>query len=268
VSRSWLDQKFGVTTLRLGQDAVWLMQKQGGDADPQLREPVVPEERQDRPAWQAQLSALNRLLQRLGTSVRPTSLKIIVSNAFVRYVIAPWNDQQLSDAEQIELVRVLFQDRYGDRDTKWHIVIEPQRFEMPALAAAIENALQNALQDACTTAGLRLVALAPALIENLHLQRRPLKKASNGWFVDASDGRLAVIACSGGRWTNVSNEPCPDASGNMVGNLVPMLRRDAILTPGLLGGTVFVANTRAALEGISPHWPVVRLNGLDVSPCA
>jgi hypothetical protein len=267
VSPSWLERKFGVTTLRLGQDAAWIVPRRGHERDAKLSEVILPEAPQEGPAWQPQVKALQRLLQRQKPAL-PRRLRIVVSNAFVRYVLAPWTDEQLSDAEQVELVRALFQDRYGDRDGSWHIAVEPQRFKAPALATAIDAEFLAVLQDTCTKVGLHLVSVVPGLIENLYLQRRPVSKAASGWFVDASDNRLATIAYCDGHWANVSNERCAEASSGVGGTLLPMLRRDAILAPDLLNGTVFIANTRAALEGVSPSWPVVRFNGLDMLLCA
>ena len=263
MSPSWLKRKFGITTLRLGQDAVWIVPRRGHERDAKMSEFVLPEGRQDGPAWQAQVKALQRLLQRQEKSALPQKLRVVVSNAFVRYVLAPWTDEQLSDTEQLELVRALFQDRYGDLDGQWHIVIEPRRYKAPALAVAIDAGLLAALQDTCAKAGLRLDSVVPALIENLYQQRRPLNKAASGWFVDASDSRLATLSFCNSHWANVSNERCAETVSGVAGALLPMLRRDAILTPALLGGTVFVANTRA-VEGVAPSWPVIRCSGLDM----
>lgn len=266
MSRSWLEKKFG----RIGgMSTVWLgceMVIVSGNGHRES-EAVLAVESSDNPVWAASVQALQRLLGRQSMQSFPKRLKIVVSNEFVRYVLAPWTEGKLNESERVELVRALLTDRYGERDSHWHVVIEPQRFQTPALAAAIDAGLVEALQDLCRQMNLRLVSMKPALIENLNTQRRRLAKAKQGWYVDAGDGRLAILAFAGTGLTSVANERAGGQTA-VADMLLPMLRRDAIRKPDLLDGTVFITNGRGAMESISECWPVVRLNGMGQETCA
>jgi hypothetical protein len=188
-------------------------------------------------------------------------IRLVVANEFVRYALVPWKPQRLNEAEREQLARALLQERYGERETRWHLALEPQRFEKPALAAAIDADLMGALQVLAGSSGCRLISMVPALVQEINRHRRLFGKVKGGWLVDASDGRLASIAFVGDSWAQVSNERHAAFAAALRELLVPLLRRDALRMPDLLGGTVFLAHGNGnQIPGVIDQvWPVVRL---------
>ena len=269
MSRSWLKDYFGTTRVWLGRDTVCIVGKvsaRGKESDDAGTETVLAEEGAGEPVWYASLQALHRLLERQSTSDMPRRLKVILSNEFVRYVLAPWTNEKLSESERRELVRSLLIDRYGERESHWQVIVEPQRFETPSLAAAIDIDLTDAVQSLCAKRKLRLVSLMPALAENLNRQRSVMAQKKAGWFVDAGDGRLAVLAFNAKGWASISNERTDKKP--IAETLLPVLRRDSIRAPELLQGSVFIPAACGEMESITQSWPVIRMNDKGLPTCA
>lgn len=266
MSRSWLEGRFGVATLRLGRNDVRIEPRRGAGPDVALIEAVDAAAGRGQPPWQASLEALDRLLAAASGKSLPTRIRLVVSNEFVRYALAPWTPERLTEKEREQLVRALLADRYGERENTWHLAIEPQRFGEPALAAAVDADLVAAAQGLATRNGYRLQSMVPALIDKLNTHRRRLGKIKGGWLVDASDGRLASLAFLGGAWAQVTNERHAGASTALKETLLPLLRRDSLRRPGLLGGTVYLAHGGNVPGLIDQTWPVIRLG--EPQPCA
>jgi hypothetical protein len=262
VSRSWLEGRFGAATLRFGRDEVRVQAARGRRVDPALIEMAKPETTASGAAWQGSLEAFVRLLAR--AQQLPRQIRLVVSNEFVHYALAPWTSEPLSDDEREQLVRALLAQRYGEQQKTWRIAIEPQQFEKPALAAAIDDALVAAAQEAAAQHGYRLTAMVPALIDTLNIHRNRVAKAKRGWLVDASDGRKACVAFADGQWAQVVNERANGSPSALLDSLLPQLRRDAIRLAALAKGTVLVAHGKG-LSGVIDHtWPVVRLDGAEL----
>ena len=190
-------------------------------------------------------------------------IQVIVANDFVRYLVIPWQAEGLTEAEREQLARALLLERYGEPESQWQVALEPQRFGMPALAAAIEADMIAALRVVVEQQGYRVSAIVPALIDELNRHRRQLGKVRSGWLIDASEERLASLAFVRGAWTQVGNERYKRFSSAFESLLVPQLRRDALRVPELLKGTVFLVNSAGNdLPGRVDHtWPLVELQG-------
>jgi hypothetical protein len=255
-----LESRFGTTAVRLAGDGVRIGPQRGA-GEAYARNDANAERDQRRPPWQASLATLERMLQADSGKRRARRIRLVLANEFVRYTLVPWKAERLTETEREQVARALLQQRYGERESRWQLSIEPQRFEKPALAAAVDADLMEAAQNLAVRLGFRLVSTIPALVVELNRHRRRLGRVAGGWLVDASDGRLASLAFVGNAWAQVSNERYAGFSAALKEMLLPLLRRDAMRMPKLLGGTVFLANGSAgeipAL--IDEAWPVVRL---------
>ena len=254
MSRLLPENYFGVTTLVLGAGAVALQSSRRSQ-----QQPVRPDADSTAPPWRSALAALDELLQQQAARGLARRTRVVVSNAFVRYALAPWTTQQINADERLQLMHALFADRYGERGNKWQIAVEPQRFEQAALAAAIDAELCEEIKAVISRAKLRLSSIEPALVHNLNTYRRRLSRVKSGWFVDICDGRIASLAFVDGAWSNVVNERWVDRNEGLASNVLPLLRRDALRFPNLLGGTVFLQNSAGLAGSIEPAFPVVRL---------
>jgi len=258
VSLSFLETGFGVATIRLGRDDVRIEPQRRAGVDI-VRIEVNREEGRGHPPWQAALNALERMMQADSAKRMAKRIRLVVGNEFVRYTLVSWTDDRLTEAEREQLVRALLAERYGERESTWHLAIEPQRFGKPALAAAIDADLMAALQSLGAKHGYRLISMVPALVDKLNRHRQRLGKVAGGWLVDASDGRLASLAFTGSAWIQVSNERCAESSAALKEMLLPLLRRDTLRIPSLSAGTVFLADGGELPSIIDQAWPVVRL---------
>jgi hypothetical protein len=262
VSLSWLKTHIGIATIRLNRADVRIGSRSSAAQDI-VRIDVGSEEDRSQPPWQASLHALERVMQADSGKRLAKRIRLVLANEFVRYTLVPWKAERLTEAEREQFARALLLERYGEREHIWHLALEPQRFEKPALAAAIEADLMAALQSLAARNGYRLISMIPALVDEINRHRRQLGKVTAGWLVDASDGRLASLAFVGGAWVQVSNERYAGFSAALKEMLVPLLRRDTLRMPDLSGGVVFLANgSGSSMPGaIDQAWPVVRLEG-------
>ncbi len=264
MSHSWLESRFDMATIRLGRAEVRIEPPRNRNRELALIEAVRLIEGSVEIPWQASLHAFERLLDRKPDL--PRQIKLVVSNEFVRYVLAPWTPEPLTEKEREQLVRALLAQRYGEREANWRIAIEPQEFEKSSLAAAIDADLVTAVQSLAARHDVRLTSMVPALVQSLNANRSRIGKARAGWLIDASDERLASIAFAGGAWTQVANERSGGLSSTLPEILLPMLRRDAIRLAELVGGTVFIAHGKGLSGVIDQIWPVVRLDGPELQP--
>lgn len=265
MSRLWLKGRFGAKTVRLappGLAPVSATALRSTEVDiPRMIERVS--EGPSAPAWASAVEALEQKLQTANWRRKGQRIRIVIANAFVRYLVIPWQAEGLTETEREQLARALLLERYGEHESPWQVAMEPQRFGRPALAAAMEADLVAALHGITEQQGCRVAAIVPALVDELNRHRRQLGKAGCGWLVDASDERLASVAFVRGSWSQVANERYKRFTSAFEARLAPQLRRDVLRMPDLLQGTVFLVNG-AGIERpgrIDQVWPLIELQG-------
>jgi hypothetical protein len=106
---------------------------------------------------------------------RSSELEVVVSSHFVRYVLVPWSENLVRDAERLAFARLAFRDVYGNLVDHWEICLDDQPAGHPALACAIDRELLAAIRDVAIASGVRLQAVTPALSDCFNRHRRALK---------------------------------------------------------------------------------------------
>lgn len=253
MSLSLLDRWFGETAVVLGAERVSL--RQAG------RERVRPVAAADG-GWGPSVAALAELLAGTDDRRRPRRTRVVVSNAFVRFVLVPWSSQRLTPQERQELLRQLFAERHGERAGQWRVVAEGARFERQSLAAAVDAELLAALHGTVAAAGLRLRSLVPALAANHQRWRARIGAIRRGWFADVADGRLTTVAFDQNGWQALAHERFQAGGAIALADaLLPVVRRDALRFPGLMGGTVCLHNPSRLPCAFDGDFPLVTVGG-------
>ena len=101
-----------------------------------------PEPVKQPPAWRPAVDALARALE--GAPARATRARVVLSNHFVRYVVARWREDLHSISERQAFVHHCFRETYGSAADGWTLREDSEQHGKASLACAIDAALLEA----------------------------------------------------------------------------------------------------------------------------
>lgn len=161
-------------------------------------------------SWQATLEVLQRELPNV-PMVRGT-VSVVLSNAFVRYLVVNSSTALTSAEERLALARHDFQKIYGTLADGWEIRIAAD--EQNYLAAALDGEFLTQLRHCFAATRLKLHAIQPYAVAAFnHWAKRFDDKTPEGLFLaephgycyaGMSDGRWEFFHC--GRWEDEPTE--------------------------------------------------------------
>jgi hypothetical protein len=134
-------------------------------------------------------------------------LDVVLSNAWVRYVILPWQDALASEQLAGDFARALFQEQYGDISASWHVTLSAFLPGRPRIAVAFDTRWYQALQEMARRCGLTLASLRPALSAVLD-RIGPLLPA-DALLAMVEPRRFALLHIEQGEWGSVHNRMLP-----------------------------------------------------------
>jgi hypothetical protein len=118
----------------------------------------VPGER----SWNAAMSGLRAIIARL--EGRTGQVGIALSNRFVRYIVAPWQDQLASGDMQSAYARHCFKEWYGTAADEWDVRVSAAPFGQPRIASAVDTDLLDAIRQEFARTRLRIRSIQPQLM--------------------------------------------------------------------------------------------------------
>ena len=204
-------------------------------------------------------SSVQRLAEALAeTGARAGSMRVVLSDHFVRYALIPWSADLVTDAEREALARVTFGEVFGPMADTWSIILDEQPAGCPSFGCAVDRGLLQMLQDLGKALRLRLASVAPALADRVNRHRRALRDAT---FCVASvePGRLTLAFRHAGAWSAVRSRRVDGApTDGLAGALMQEAAAGGV--PG--GGTLYlIGEDLGALPAFTiPGWRVVRLS--------
>lgn len=151
------------------------------------------------PAWRGALDALGQCAAQL--DARPASVRIVLSNHFIRYAIAPWRDDIRSPAERDGFIRHCFRENYGSAADAWLIRENPEPYGRASLACAVDRELVDGVRDIFRGTRLNLGAIQPLFMAAFNKYRKSL--GTTGCFLVHEEGRLCGATYAEGEWRNV-----------------------------------------------------------------
>lgn len=146
-----------------------------------------PEKSPDSP-WLAELGLLEGLLSEARSGL---PLRIVISNHYMRYRLAPPPPLSMRSADVQALMQHCFRGTYGDVVDDWHIRANPLPDGGDVVACAVDKALMEGLQAAAGKAGLRLVSAQPYFMSGFNAACRRITGAA-ACFVQAEPGRIML----------------------------------------------------------------------------
>ncbi len=152
------------------------------------------------PGWTAALSMLKTALD--NPDWQNSDATLIISNHFVRFLMLPWSDVALNDAEKLSLLRQRFVEVYGEVSATWEMCLNEGSFGSPSLACAVETSLLEQLKSVFSTSSLRLKSIQPYLMTAFNFCRKDLGNGA-AWFVLAEQGIFCIGLLHKGRWQSI-----------------------------------------------------------------
>lgn len=152
------------------------------------------------PGWQPVLALLQKSMQ--GDDVKKAYATVILSNHFVRFLVLPWNEAWLSDAEKMALVQHRFAEVYGENGEHWDYRLSEGTFGAPSIASAIPHELLSQLKTIFNASVLRLVSVQPYLMTAFNACRTELAR-DDGWFVLAERDTFCIGLVESGQWSSI-----------------------------------------------------------------
>jgi hypothetical protein len=180
-------------------------------------------------------------------ALRGACLQVLLSQAFVRFLVAPWSMALTSPASAAAYLCALFDATHGTRASGWSCTTEERIAEEPRIAAGVERALIDELAASASACGARLGGVAPWIVPAFARERRRLKRAA-GWYAAIEPGWITLAALRGGRIEEVSRAAFEGAAEPA---LERALRRQSL---------------RQGIEAPLPVWTAGRADSIDAWP--
>ena len=179
---------------------------------------------EERGVWHGAVDALDAALRAFGC--RGATATVILSNAFLRYQVVPWNDQIGGGAERDALVRHGFKRVFGDAVDGWAIRVSDERYGAPAVASAVDRDLLAAVGKAARGHGVRIASVQPYLMWAFN-RWRPIMDTGDFCLALIENSHVCLALAAGGRWRAVRGAPM--ASGDPQGELGALVERELCL---------------------------------------
>ncbi|MDP8566903.1 hypothetical protein [Methylophilus aquaticus] len=135
---------------------------------------------------------------------------VIVSNQFVRWLVAPWQGDVLRKSEREAYCLHLMQQHFGESMQDWQISSQPARYGEHALLNALPPGLVARLQALFAEHGLSLGAIYPAwmlsanqALHGIRQQRLP----ESGWVICRESNGLTIACLQQGQWLSINTLP-------------------------------------------------------------
>lgn len=144
-------------------------------------------------------AALLPQLATLTSVLAGQSVRVILSNHYVRYSVLPWQDAVCRRADWLALAAHDLRQRYGAVADQWQVRVHLAGYGQPVLSTAIDRALQQGLQHMAQEQGWRITAIEPLLNP---LLKRISAQPSNAphWLLMAEPGRVVLGELQQGRY--------------------------------------------------------------------
>jgi hypothetical protein len=206
-------------------------------------------------AWRAALATLDETLRRAGVS--GGTLRVAVSDHFVRYTLIPWSSELVADSERVAFAQLSMREVFGPSAESWALCLADQPAGQPFFCAAIDASLLSSLRDLAAKHRLRLGAVVPMLSQRVQRHRRSLRERAF-CFASLEPGRMTLAFHGAHGWDAVRGRR---AANGVIDELAGALRQEAAAAGAGATSTVYLVGEDLAspLPSSVAGWKVVRL---------
>jgi hypothetical protein len=213
----------------------------------------VPASSQGTASWEPAAAKLEALFA-TNPQWREASLRIILSNHFVRYALVPWNDHLSSEQEHLLFARRHFAQTHGPAAKSWAIRISLDQPGESHVASALDQALMDRLTLAAEASHLKLASVEPLLMTAFNRCLQDFREETQ-WFVTVETGMLCGVLLGRDRWIALRRWRIQD---DWVSELPLWLSREQMIgEDSASASTVYLlAPPRAGTDSITLQAPV------------
>lgn len=147
--------------------------------------------------WQAAVTALTDLLAR--EQARAPVIQGVLSGAFVRWQLIPWQSALTRQDEIAGYARACFAETYGAAVDTWTLRHPLQPPGRPMAACAVDTELLAALQVACAQAGARLDLVTPYFASAADHWRKAIRRGTS-WLGLLEEDCVSLGLLREGEW--------------------------------------------------------------------
>jgi hypothetical protein len=122
--------------------------------------------------WKPAIGALQLVLQKLDVSSGNTT--VLLSNRFVRYVLAPWQNQASGSDVETGFARHCFRQVYGPAAERWDVRVSAGAVGHSRLASGVDAELLDEIRATVAASGLKIRSIQPYLMAAFNKWRRKL----------------------------------------------------------------------------------------------
>ncbi len=192
---------------------------------------------------------------------RGASLRIILSNHFVRYVLVPWSDDLSNEKEHLVLARRHFAVTHGPVAKNWAIRMSLDRPGESHVASALDEALMSRVALAAAGSHMQLLSVEPLLMASFNRWQQHFREEAQ-WFVTVERGMLCGALLGRDRWVALRRWR---TQGDWASELSLWLSREQLIgeESATAGALYLLAPSRAGTDSMAMGLPVRFLGEQD-----
>jgi hypothetical protein len=95
---------------------------------------------------------------------RSGNVAIVLSNRFVRYIVAPWQDQLAGGDMENAFARHCFRESYGPAADQWEVRVSAAPLGQPRIASAVDAEFLDAIRMEFAQSRLKIRSIQPQLM--------------------------------------------------------------------------------------------------------
>lgn len=133
------------------------------------------------------------------------TVRLVLSNHFVRYVLVPHSDSISGHDEEMALARFHFTKVHGDASRDWDMRLSPGKSSGTRMACAVNATLVDAIRQSFpSNTRLRLASIQPLLMSVFNSGNTAIP-STGAWLVVVEPDRACVALITGMTWRTVQN---------------------------------------------------------------
>lgn len=216
----------------------------------------VPAAAEGTPLWEPAAAELATLLA-ASPQWRGAALRLILSDAFVRYALVPWNDHLSHEPEHLLFARHQFASTYGPIAKQWAVRLSLDRAGESHVACAVDQPCLDRLTAIARDSRLTCVSLQPLLMAAFNRWRGQLREPIQ-WLVIVEGAMLCGALLSRDRWLALRRW---HSQGDWISELPLWLSRERLINEAAAADAVFLVAPRPPERGASTVGPTLRFLG-------
>lgn len=171
--------------------------------------------------WEAVVPVLEDALK--DKQYRKCNVTVVLSNAFVHFLLLPWSGRLIDDEEELAFVRHRFAQVHGEASNGWELRWN-NRGEC-RIAVGVQKSFLRSIETAISASQSHLSSVQPYLMSASNRWRRKVK-GPNPWLAIFEPGHVCIASFKNAAWRSFRSLRLPK---NFVGELASAFEREVLL---------------------------------------